>query len=132
MAGVPCDLPSPKVTGGLKAAVQIGHESGKQCRICLEDEENLKNPFIAPCKCIGSVRFIHMDCFRAWLCNKKLEQYDTGVLSLFWEELKCDICKSDLNLTEITMGDSRTLHYLLGIKAPSGKKYIIIESDTEC
>jgi len=73
-----------------------------------------------------------MDCFRAWLCSKKLEQYNNGVLSLFWEELKCDICKSDLNLTDITMDDTRTLHYLLGIKAPSSKKYFILESDTEC
>lgn len=73
-----------------------------------------------------------MDCFRAWLGSKKLEQYNNGVLSLFWEELKCDICKSDLNLTQITLGDNRTLHYLLGIQAPKGNKYIILESDTEC
>jgi len=30
------------------------------------------------------------------------------------------------------MNDSKTLHYLLGIKAPSGNKYMILESDTEC
>ena len=31
------------------------------CRICLSEEEP-GNPIISPCKCIGSVRFIHLKC----------------------------------------------------------------------
>jgi hypothetical protein len=29
------------------------------CRICLGEEEETVNPLIAPCKCAGSMRFIH-------------------------------------------------------------------------
>lgn len=103
MAGVPQDLQKKsKVTGGLTA---IAHSSDRSCRICLEEEETKQNPFITPCKCIGSVRFIHLDCFKSWLGSKKLVNYNDGVTSFFWEDLKCDLCKSSLNLSKITMGD---------------------------
>jgi hypothetical protein len=29
------------------------------CRICLGEEEETTNPLISPCKCAGSMRFIH-------------------------------------------------------------------------
>ena len=31
------------------------------CRICLSEDEP-GNPIISPCKCIGSVRYIHLKC----------------------------------------------------------------------
>ena len=47
-------------------------ESGKSnrvaCRICLGDEEDsIKNPLISPCKCLGSLKYIHIDCLKKWL-----------------------------------------------------------------
>ena len=51
----------------------IANESGKCCRICLEDEEDLSsgNPFITPCKCTGSMKYIHLKCLREWTDSKK-------------------------------------------------------------
>jgi hypothetical protein len=62
--------------GGLSAAVgkdaELCLESGKCCRICLEEEDDdVKNPFITPCKCQGSTKFIHVNCIRSWLDTKK-------------------------------------------------------------
>jgi len=60
------------VTGGLGAAVPLetptageglGLESGKCCRICLDEEDDTdpeENPFITPCGCQGSTKFIHV------------------------------------------------------------------------
>ena len=50
---------------------QVIQESGKCCRICLEDEEESGNPFITPCKCTGSMKFIHLKCLREWTDSKK-------------------------------------------------------------
>lgn len=36
-----------------------------QCRICLEEEETDDN-FIVPCKCNGSVKYIHRKCLDMW------------------------------------------------------------------
>ena len=71
LAGVP-DLPAPEVKGGLGGNAILNNDPDEvQCRICLDDEETPDNPFLTPCKCIGSVRFIHLDCFRSWLSSKK-------------------------------------------------------------
>ena len=75
MAGVP-KLGNARVTGGLGGAAtlesnQDSESEIRQCRICLDEDEGGSNPFITPCKCIGSVRFIHLDCLREWLKNKK-------------------------------------------------------------
>lgn len=53
--------------GGLKDnGKTIAVESGKACRICLDDAEEEDNPFITPCKCAGSMRFIHLNCLKEW------------------------------------------------------------------
>ena len=53
--------------GGLKDNNNKGGlESGKACRICLDDLDDVNNPFITPCKCDGSMKFIHLNCLREW------------------------------------------------------------------
>ena len=67
-------------TGGLKAAERPktpagGYQSGEVCRICLDEEDTSifgkENPFITPCACHGSMKFIHVNCIREWLDSKK-------------------------------------------------------------
>jgi len=36
------------------------------CRFCLEPTEMTGNPLITPCKCIGSVRYVHLQCIKEW------------------------------------------------------------------
>ena len=71
-------------------------ESGRVCRICLEEEEELEsgNPFITPCKCAGSMRHIHLKCLREWTDSKKQFVDAGGVCSYFWENLNCELCKA--------------------------------------
>ena len=102
------------------------------CRICLDDADEDSNPLLTPCKCIGSVRFIHLDCLRSWLDQKKQCQYEEGVLSYYWEELTCELCKKGLDLKSISGGDIRTLHYLLSIEKPESGTYCVLESYIEC
>ena len=55
-------------TGTMRAA-----ESGRACRICLDEEEDVAtgNVFITPCKCTGSMKYIHLNCLRNWTDSKK-------------------------------------------------------------
>lgn len=41
----------------------------KSCRICLDEgnEFDEKNPLISPCKCAGTMRYIHAECLTTWL-----------------------------------------------------------------
>jgi E3 ubiquitin-protein ligase DOA10 len=72
----------------------------------LDDTETEKNPFVAPCQCSGSVRFIHLECLRNWIAQKKQCQYDNGVFSYFWEEIACELCKSGIELKRISCNDT--------------------------
>jgi E3 ubiquitin-protein ligase DOA10 len=72
------------------------------CRICLEndDEENAKsgNPFINPCKCIGSMKYVHFKCLCEWTDSKKEYSTDVGIETYYWENLNCELCNTGLDL----------------------------------
>lgn len=74
----------------------MSQESGRVCRICLEDEEDVQsgNPFITPCKCMGSMKYIHLKCLREWTDSKKQFLEQDGIVSYYWENLNCELCKA--------------------------------------
>lgn len=44
----------------------------KNCKICFEESEtSLTGKLISPCKCTGSMRFIHEECLKTWLIAQK-------------------------------------------------------------
>jgi len=53
------------------------------CRICLEDEEVLNHPLIAPCECTGTNKYVHPVCLETWL-DSSYNQKPTH----------CEMCKS--------------------------------------
>lgn len=36
------------------------------CKFCLESNDTSKNPFIEPCDCRGSMKFVHEQCLTRW------------------------------------------------------------------
>ena len=65
-----------KLLNTQKHALNSTHTSNNSfvCRICLEEEnpdEISENPFIVPCKCMGSMKYIHVKCMREWIDSKK-------------------------------------------------------------
>ena len=36
------------------------------CRICLNDENDPNNPMMNPCKCSGTMKYIHFFCLKQW------------------------------------------------------------------
>lgn len=44
----------------------IGSEEGKTCRFCLSDEHSAEKPLIAPCRCAGSMEYVHRECLDEW------------------------------------------------------------------
>ena len=53
------------------------------CKICLERSDG--SELISPCKCIGSVSYVHEDCLKTWIQSSKAEMKDA----------KCEICHTN-------------------------------------
>ena len=54
----------------------------------------MDNPLFAPCKCAGSMRFIHHGCLKTWFANKRIMKVSTIVTTYFWKNLECELCKT--------------------------------------
>ena len=74
----------------------------KICRICyLEEYDKYNNPLIKPCKCSGSMKYIHYECLLHWIKTKISVERSSfssnellGVYTL--SPLECELCKTKL------------------------------------
>jgi E3 ubiquitin-protein ligase MARCH6 len=79
--------------GGLKSDAQ-GHEGtfggsnedGDYCRIC-RGEATDELPLFYPCKCSGSIKFVHQDCLMEWLSHSQKKH--------------CELCKTPFRFTKL-------------------------------
>ena len=71
----------------------------KICRICYLEEDNPSlNPLIRPCKCSGSMKYIHLKCLIIWIKTKveidNSEYLDNGKYTVYsCEDIECELCK---------------------------------------
>lgn len=55
------------------------------CRICLDDKE--VEDFISPCKCSGTLKYVHRRCFLRWVAERSRGRR-------FEAQFKCEICNT--------------------------------------
>ena len=103
-------------------------EKDATCRICCCEEENVQDPLITPCKCTGSVRYIHLSCIKKWLESKVNCRSTTKVVSYNWSDLSCEICKTEL--PHSVRHNGKVLE-LVSIKFPNGPHLVLEETKEE-
>lgn len=67
------------------------------CRICLGD--SCEDILVSVCKCLGSVKFIHLNCLRRWLISKINLKTFNHLTVYSYKNLECELCKSTLTDT---------------------------------
>ncbi|KAI0048750.1 hypothetical protein FA95DRAFT_1007728 [Auriscalpium vulgare] len=70
-------------------AVDVGADVDT-CRICSAPAEP-EQPLFYPCKCSGTIRYIHQDCLTTWLAHSKKKT--------------CDVCKHPYAFTKVYAED---------------------------
>lgn len=95
------------------------------CRICFSFKTDKENPLISACKCTGTMKFIHLQCLKAWLNLKLVIKEVPNVRSYFWQSFECEICKAPYPYS-IMQTDTR--HYLIDIQKPSAGTFLMLES----
>ncbi|ORY29145.1 hypothetical protein BCR39DRAFT_532887 [Naematelia encephala] len=61
-------------------------EEGDVCRVCRVEGDD-DDPLIYPCKCSGSVRYVHPSCFKSWLAHSQKQ--------------RCEICGHPYTFSKI-------------------------------
>jgi len=88
------EMVAPDVLGD---GVGFCEDSGDnyQCRICLMDGCSLQDPFVAPCRCRGSVEKVHLSCLRQWTKTRLNFPACDTVDSFVYQTPICEMCKAD-------------------------------------
>ena len=89
-----------------KEKLIIGHNlkpnKNKICRICYQEEDDtLLNPLIRPCKCSGSMKYIHLKCLLHWLKSRTSNNHSSMINNLnnnfnayiLNQRTECELCK---------------------------------------
>ena len=71
----------------------------KICRICLSEEDPLNyydDPLVQPCKCSGSMKYIHINCLKQWLNTKSCIKIENNHYFSFFliKPVICELCQT--------------------------------------
>ena len=98
-----------------------------RCRICFcEGNFEGNNPLISPCKCSGSIKYIHLNCLRKWLTSKITTKNSSNneIYCYVFKSLKCELCQSIIPEIAEFRGKFLSLLDFKNIDPP----YIILQS----
>lgn len=96
------------------------------CRICLsEDLKDEDDPLISPCKCSGTMKYIHIKCLTEWIESKKSSKDGQHFRSFLWEHIICELCKVEFKSYVYVRGKKLSL---LGYDVPKNGHYLVLEA----
>jgi len=84
------DQLSRKETTTSKAISEFGSDAHPTCRIC-RSEGTPDEPLFHPCKCSGSIQYVHQECLMEWLSHSHKKH--------------CELCKTPFRFTKLYDAD---------------------------
>jgi hypothetical protein len=96
------------------------------CRICYgREDEPIDDPLIAPCKCSGSVKHVHLSCAKAWINEELTQDVNEHVKSYCWERISCEMCNDPFK--DVVNKDGRRIK-LFEKEKITADTYMVLES----
>ena len=62
------------------------------CRLCYQDESNISDPLLSPCRCSGSMKYIHYSCLKKSIKQKIQVRKEENCDLYFFKSYCCEIC----------------------------------------
>ncbi|CAD8109411.1 unnamed protein product [Paramecium sonneborni] len=119
-----CDPQQDLLDEASICSVEDKNEFSKQCRICLSTGESPSNPLIDPCKCIGSTKYVHINCLLRWIQQSSHFNSNAYCTRFIWKSLECEICKS---VYPPIFDRNGKKFNLIELSKPKDKPYILME-----
>jgi len=109
-----------------KGRSRKGSNAALLCKICLyEKSEEEDDPLISPCKCTGSVKFVHLKCMQNWIKSKLNMEQNNNIITILWKNLNCELCKEKLPITLHQNGEDFSL---VPFTNKISESYVVLES----
>ena len=65
------------------------------CRICYLTSSDMENPLVSPCKCSGSMKYIHYKCLKHCIEVNLTKKIEPNYKYYNWKSYSCEICKEE-------------------------------------
>lgn len=65
------------------------------CRLCYQNESSISDPLISPCKCNGSMKYIHLSCLKRSISSKIQKRHEGHCDFYLFKGYNCEICLSN-------------------------------------
>ena len=62
------------------------------CRLCYQEESTITDPLLCPCKCKGSMKYIHYSCLKKSIMQKIQIRKENNFDLYFFKSYNCEIC----------------------------------------
>jgi hypothetical protein len=63
-----------------------------QCKICFRGDSDISDPLLTPCKCSGSMGYIHHKCLKQCIKVRITKKEDDNYICYLWKNYTCEIC----------------------------------------
>lgn len=103
--------------------VDDNNKENATCRICLCETETESDPLISPCKCAGTMKYIHANCLKEWIKSKVSSRITGKGMTVYIKDLCCELCEFQLP-TFVNYKDTNIS--LINISFPT-KSFIVLE-----
>jgi hypothetical protein len=94
-------------------------------RICLSETESEEDPFVTPCNCSGTMKYIHLNWIKSWINSKKSIKDGEYYSSILWQTITWELCKQDFKDTVAYRGK---LMSLMDFDVPQGNNWLILDA----
>jgi len=65
------------------------------CRICFLSKSNEADPLVTPCKCTGSMSYIHYNCLKQCINMKMVRKESDQCITYLCKSYECEICLTE-------------------------------------
>jgi hypothetical protein len=65
------------------------------CRICFRSDSDYEDPLVSPCKCSGSIGYIHYKCLKQCINVKLNSKFGDDYMTFIWKNFECEICLTE-------------------------------------
>lgn len=79
----------------LKSQSKLVNKEVFNCRICFRSDSDFEDPLVSPCKCAGSIGYIHYKCLKQCINVKLNTKIGDNCMTFIWKNFECEICLTE-------------------------------------